>query len=94
MLGGAKIVRLVVLQESRITASATVPPTPQSSFSRLPSNHRVSLECHTNGEYVQNDKMMTTHFYGKNPSIFSIRYFVPILTRAQSPAGLTKSVAE
>ena len=70
MLGGARIVLLVVLQESRITANAAVPPTPHKILSRLPWIHRVSLECHTNGEYVQNDKIMTTHFYGKNPSIF------------------------
>jgi hypothetical protein len=38
MLGGARIARFVsnVLQESRITASAAIPPTPQKSFSRLP----------------------------------------------------------
>jgi hypothetical protein len=70
MLGGARIVLLVVLQESRITASAAVPPTPHKIFSRLPWIHRVTLECHTNGEYVQNDKIMTTHFYGKNPTVF------------------------
>jgi hypothetical protein len=71
MLGGARIVLLVVLQESRTTASAAAPPTPHNSFSRLPWIHRVSLECHTNGEYVQSDEVMTTHFYGKNPTIFS-----------------------
>ena len=49
MLGGARIVLFVVLQESRITVSATPPPTAQQSFSRLPLSHRVSLECSTIG---------------------------------------------
>src|SRR5215469_1806551 len=70
MLGGARIVLLVVLQESRITASAAVPPAPHKIFSRLPCVHRVSLEYHTNGEYCQKDKIVTTHFFGKNPSNF------------------------
>jgi hypothetical protein len=64
ILGGARIVWFVVLQESRITASAAVPPTPHSSFSRLPWIHRVSLECHTDGEYCQKHKTVTTHFFG------------------------------
>jgi hypothetical protein len=70
MLGGARIVRFVVLQERRITASATVPPTPQSSFSRLPWIHRVNLGRHTNGEYAQKDKTVTTHFFGKTVALF------------------------
>jgi hypothetical protein len=70
MLGGARIVRFVVLQESRMTASATAPPAPHKIFSRLPSNHRVSLECHTNGEYCQEDKKVTTHFFGKKILVF------------------------
>ena len=56
MLGGARIVRFVVLQESKITASATAPPAPQNKLSRLPWIHRVSLERHTNGEYAQKQK--------------------------------------
>jgi len=64
MLGGARIVRLVVLQESKITASATAPPAPQNKLSRLPWIHRVSLEPHTNGEYAQKTEKMTTHFFG------------------------------
>src|SRR6516164_6613417 len=64
MLGGARIVRFVVLQESKMTASATVPPVPHRIFSRLPWIHRVSLECHTNGEYAQKQKCVTTHFFG------------------------------
>ncbi len=60
------MVWFVVLQESRITASAAVPPTPQSSFSRLPWIHRVSLDRHTNGEYCKKDNIVTTHFFGKN----------------------------
>ena len=63
MLGGARIVRLVVLQESKITASATAPPAPQNKLSRLPWIHRVSLERHTNGEYAQKQKTITTHFF-------------------------------
>jgi len=63
MLGGATIVRLVVLQESKITASATAPPAPQNKLSRLPENHRVSLERHTNREYAQKQKIVTTHFF-------------------------------
>ena len=64
MLGGARIVRLVVLQESKITASATAPPAPQNKLSRLTRIHRVSLERLTNGEYAQKQKLMTTHFFG------------------------------
>src|SRR6266496_2915306 len=64
ILGGARIVRLVVLQESRITASATAPPAPHNKLSTLPWIHRVSLEPHTNGEYAQKQKIMTTHFFG------------------------------
>src|SRR5437773_7118381 len=64
MLGGARIVRLVVLQESRMTASATAPPAPQSKVSRLPRIHRASFECHTSCEYAQKQKNLTTHFFG------------------------------
>jgi hypothetical protein len=64
MLGGARIVRVVVLQESKITVSATAPPAPHNKLSRLRFIHRVSLECHTNGEYAQKSKTMTTHFFG------------------------------
>jgi len=64
MLGGARIVRLVVLQESKITANATVPPAPHNRLSRLLQIHRVILERHTNGEYAQKPKTMTTHFFG------------------------------
>jgi hypothetical protein len=67
MLGGARIVRSVVLQESRMTASAAVPPAPQSSSSRLPWIHRVNLECHTDTECREKTNVPTTHFYGKNP---------------------------
>jgi hypothetical protein len=63
MLGGARIVRLVVLQESKITVSATAPPAPQNKLSRLPRIHPVSLERHTNREYAQKEKIMTTHFF-------------------------------
>ena len=52
-----------VLQESKITASATAPPAPQNKLSRLPWIHRVSLEPHTNGEYAQKQKIVTTHFF-------------------------------
>src|SRR5438874_4089417 len=64
MLGGARIVRLVVLQESKITVSATAPPAPHNKLSRLPWIQRVSLERHTNGEYAQETKTLTTHFFG------------------------------
>ena len=64
MLGGARIVRLVVLQESKITASATAPPAPHNKLSRLTRINRVSLEPHTNGEYAHKQKLMTTHFFG------------------------------
>src|SRR5712691_2278129 len=63
-LGGARIVRLVVLQESKITASAKAPPAPHKKRSRLPWIHRVSLERHTDGEYAHKQKLMTTHFFG------------------------------
>ena len=65
MLGGARIVRLVVLQESKITARATAPPAPHNKLSRLPRIHRVGLEPHTDGEYVQKPKIITTHFFGR-----------------------------
>jgi hypothetical protein len=52
-----------VLQESKTTASATAPPAPHNKLSRLPWIHRVSLECHTNREYAQKQKMMTMHFF-------------------------------
>src|SRR6266545_1223786 len=64
MLGGARIVRFVVLQESRMTASATAPPAPHNRLSCLLRIHRVSLECHTNAEYAQKREMLTTHFFG------------------------------
>ncbi len=73
MLGGVRIVLFVVLHESRITASAAVPPAPQSSFSRSPWIHRVSLECHTDGEYCKKERIVTTHFFGKN----EWQYFAP-----------------
>jgi hypothetical protein len=62
MLGGARIVRFVVLHESRITASATPPPAPQNKLSRLPSIHRASLEPNTNHEYAQKQKKITKDF--------------------------------
>src|SRR5215470_17105773 len=71
MLGGARIVLFVVLQESRITASAAVPPTPHKIFSRLPRVHRASLECHTKAKSAQKAEISTTHFYGKKPRSFS-----------------------
>ena len=64
MLGGARIVRFVVLQESKITASATAPPVPHNKLSRLLLMHRDSLECHTESEYAQKKKIVTTHFFG------------------------------
>ena len=51
--GGAKTVRLVVLQDKRITATATSPPALHNKLSRLPSTHPASLERHTNGESAQ-----------------------------------------
>jgi hypothetical protein len=63
MLGGARIVRLVVPQESNITASATAPPAPHNKLSRLAWIHRVSLEPHTDSEYAQKQKTITTHFF-------------------------------
>ena len=63
MLGSARIVQLVVLQESKITASATAPPAPHNKLSRLPWTHRVRLQRHTNGEYCQNDKTVSIHFF-------------------------------
>src|SRR2546430_3222101 len=50
ILGGARMVRLVVLQESKITASATAPPAPHNRLSRLSSTHRLMLELHTKVE--------------------------------------------
>src|SRR3954471_9460379 len=75
MLGGARIVRLVVLQESRTTVSATAPPALHKNVSRLPWIHRVSPERHTNREYAQRQKRFTTHFfdYWWRPSASIIR---------------------
>jgi hypothetical protein len=53
MPGGAKIVRLVVLQDKRITATATSPPALHNKLSRLPITHPANLERHTNGESAQ-----------------------------------------
>src|SRR4249919_1091628 len=72
ILGGARIVLFVVLQESRITASAAVPPTPHKIFSRLPWIHRVSLECHTETECCRKLETPTTHFYGKKSYDFPL----------------------
>ena len=72
MLGGARIVRFVVLQESKITVSATAPPAPHKNVSRLPWIHRVSLEPHTNREYAQKQKTVTTHFFGFSFSKYKI----------------------
>ncbi len=46
-----------------MTASANAPPAPHHRLSRLPWIHRVSLEAHTNCEYAQRQKIMTTHFF-------------------------------
>jgi hypothetical protein len=64
MLGGARIVRVVVLQESKITASAAAPPALHKKVSRLQRTHRASPETHTNREYAQKHKIVTTHFFG------------------------------
>src|SRR5204862_6389160 len=64
MLGGARIVRLVVLQDRRTTISATAPPALHQNVSRLPWTHRVIPERHTNREYAQRQKSFTTHFFG------------------------------
>ena len=63
MLGGARIVRLVVLQESKITAIATAPPALHNKPSRLTCIDRVSLEAHTNRDYAQKKKIISTHFF-------------------------------
>ena len=60
--------RLVVLQESKITASATALPAPHNKLSRLPRIHRVSLDRHTSCEYAQKQKNLTTHFFGFFPT--------------------------
>ena len=64
MLGGARTVRFVVLQESKMTAIATAPPAPHNRLSRLTCIHRVSLDPRTNREYAQKREVMTTHFFG------------------------------
>src|SRR5262245_42724675 len=66
MLGGARIVRLVVLQESKITADAIAPPAPHKKVSRLPWTHRANLETRTNREYAQKFQTVTTHFFGNS----------------------------
>ena len=47
-----------------MTASAIAPPAPHNKLSRLPWNHRVSLEPNTNCEYAQNQKTITKYFFG------------------------------
>ena len=49
ILGGARIVRFVsnVVQESRMTVSAAVPPIAQNSFSRLTCSHLIGLSRRT-----------------------------------------------
>ena len=47
-----------------MTASATAPPALHKKVSRLPWTHRVSLEPHTDREYAQKQKIMTTLFSG------------------------------
>src|SRR5215470_11821235 len=98
MLGGARIVRLVVLQESRITASATAPPAPHNKLSRLLWIHRVTLEPHTNREYAQRQKIMTTHFFRFFPDGLSEFYRYRRATRLAArncvgdfPANLLKT---
>jgi hypothetical protein len=44
MLGGARIVRVVVLQESRMTVSPAMPPVHQRIFSRFSQNRWMSFE--------------------------------------------------
>src|SRR6266542_973486 len=72
MLGGARMARFVssVLHESRTTASAAAPLIAQNNLSRLRWIHRVSLECHTDGEYCQRHRPVTTHFFGKSDGSF------------------------
>jgi hypothetical protein len=64
MAGGATIVLLVVLQESRMTVSAIVPATAHNNLSRLPWIHRISFEFHTNREYAQKPRKITKLFFG------------------------------
>jgi hypothetical protein len=61
-----------------MTASATAPPAPHNKLSRLPWTHRVTLECHTNGEYAQKKKIVTTHFF---------RFFSPTYRNATDAGG-------
>lgn len=92
MLGGARIVRVVVLQESRMTASAAVPPAPQSSLSRLPWIHRVNLECHTDGEYCQEYKTVTTHFFGKSVGIFQVAPILELAPPSRSMSCMSSAI--
>src|SRR6516225_8535736 len=55
-----------VLQESRITVSAAVPPIAQNSFSRLPCSHFIGLRSRTRCEYYQKPELPTTHLFGKS----------------------------
>ena len=64
ILGGARIVRLVVLQESKMTASATAAPAPHNKRSRLPSTQRPTLEYRTDSEYARKQEKIPTHFFG------------------------------
>jgi hypothetical protein len=55
-----------------MTASATAPPAPHNKVSRLPWIHRGMLERHTNGEYAQKQKNLTTHFFGFSSLLVTI----------------------
>lgn len=69
MVGGATIVRLVVLQESRTRVSATAPPAPQNKLSRLLQIHRLTLEDRTDAEYAKRHETVSSFFemFGNTP---------------------------
>ena len=76
------MVRVVVLQESRITVRAAPPPQIQGSFSRPPRTHRVSREVNTCPECCQNKVGRLRIFTGnvRTPISATIEEFIDVAT--------------
>jgi hypothetical protein len=62
--GGAKTVRLVVLQDKRITATATSPPALHNKLSRLPSTHPLASNATRMVSLRRKETIITTDFFG------------------------------
>lgn len=60
------MVRVVVLQDSMMTAKAAPPAPNQRSLLRLLSSHRMTIKRFTMAECVRDHGRSTTHFYGQS----------------------------